>query len=66
MSTLQLQPIIDLAWESRTEITAINAPEVRDAVETTIRELNAGRLRVAERRGVGDWTVNQWSRSPCC
>ncbi len=60
MTTQQLQATIDLAWESRAEINAINAPEVRDAVETTIRELNAGRLRVAERRGVGDWAVHQW------
>jgi 2,3,4,5-tetrahydropyridine-2-carboxylate N-succinyltransferase len=55
-----LQPIIDMAWESRAEITALNAPQVRDAVERVIADLNAGRLRVAEKRGVGDWTVNQW------
>jgi 2,3,4,5-tetrahydropyridine-2-carboxylate N-succinyltransferase len=61
MSSAQgLQPIIDMAWESRAEITALNAPQVRDAVERVIADLNAGRLRVAERRGVGDWTVNQW------
>ena len=60
MSSAQLQPIIDLAWEARAEITAINAPEVREAVEQVIAELNAGRIRVAERRGVGDWHVNQW------
>jgi 2,3,4,5-tetrahydropyridine-2-carboxylate N-succinyltransferase len=33
---------------------------VRDAVEQVIAELNAGRVRVAERQGVGQWTVNQW------
>ena len=61
MSTAELlQPTIELAWESRTEISAVNAPEVRDAVEQAIAELNAGRLRVAERRGAGDWVVNQW------
>ena len=60
MSSAQLQPIIDLAWEARAEITAINAPEVREAVEHVIADLNAGRIRVAERRGVGDWHVNQW------
>ena len=60
MSTAQLQSIIDLAWESRAEINAINAPEVREAVEAVIADLNRGRLRVAERRGVGDWQVNQW------
>ena len=60
MSVASLQPIIDLAWESRTEISAVNAPEVREAVEQVISDLNAGRIRVAEKRGVGDWQVNQW------
>ncbi|MBX3637165.1 MAG: 2,3,4,5-tetrahydropyridine-2,6-dicarboxylate N-succinyltransferase [Rubrivivax sp.] len=55
-----LQQVIDLAWEARAEISAINAPEVREAVEEVIADLNGGRLRVAERRGVGDWQVNQW------
>ena len=60
MSTARHQSIIDLAWESRAEINAINAPEVREAVESVIASLNRGSLRVAERRGVGDWQVNQW------
>ncbi len=60
MSIAGLQEIIELAWEARAEISAINAPEVRETVEKVIKELNAGRLRVAERRGVGDWVVNQW------
>jgi 2,3,4,5-tetrahydropyridine-2-carboxylate N-succinyltransferase len=60
MSTAALQPIIDLAWEARAEISAVNAPEVRETVDKVVKELNAGRLRVAERRGVGDWVVNQW------
>jgi 2,3,4,5-tetrahydropyridine-2-carboxylate N-succinyltransferase len=55
-----LQALIDLAWDQRAEINAINAPEVREAVEHVIADLNAGRLRVAERQGVGQWTVNQW------
>jgi len=59
-SAERLQPLIDMAWESRAEISALNAPQVREAVEHVIAELNAGRLRVAERRGVGDWVVNQW------
>ncbi|MFN9194446.1 MAG: 2,3,4,5-tetrahydropyridine-2,6-dicarboxylate N-succinyltransferase, partial [Pseudomonadota bacterium] len=48
------------AWESRSRIDATSAPDVRDAVEQVIAGLDAGRLRVAERRGVGDWHVNQW------
>ena len=54
------QSIIDMAWESRTSINAINSPEIHQTVETVIADLNAGRLRVAERQGVGQWTVNQW------
>jgi 2,3,4,5-tetrahydropyridine-2-carboxylate N-succinyltransferase len=60
MNLTELQAVIDLAWEARAEISAVNSPEVRDAVEHVIDELNAGRVRVAERRDVGDWAVNQW------
>jgi len=55
-----LQTTIDVAWERRADINAANAPEVRDAVEQVISALNGGRLRVAQRVGVGDWVVNQW------
>jgi len=55
-----LQQIIDMAWESRASIDPTNAPEVRAAVDKVIAELDAGQLRVAERRGVGDWLVHQW------
>ncbi len=54
------ETLINLAWESRAEITALNAPDVLAAVESVIGDLNAGRIRVAEKRGVGDWHVNQW------
>ena len=56
----ELQQTIDLAWESRAQIDAMNSPEIRKDVEFVISELNAGRLRVAERQGVGRWSVNQW------
>jgi len=55
-----LQSFIDMAWESRATLSPSNSPEVRETVERVISELNAGRLRVAERQGVGQWTVNQW------
>jgi 2,3,4,5-tetrahydropyridine-2-carboxylate N-succinyltransferase len=57
-----LQTIIDTAWDRRTEADAIQTPEVRSAVEHTLAELDAGRLRVAERRGVGQWAVHQWAK----
>lgn len=59
--TEQLQSIIDNAWENRANITAAVAPkEVSEAVEHVLAELDAGRLRVATREGVGQWTVHQW------
>ena len=58
--TQQLQSIIDLAWDNRAALNAVNSPEIREAVEETISQLNNGSLRVAERQSVGQWTVNQW------
>jgi len=59
--TQQLQAIIDSAWEARATISATSASqEVRTAVEHVIAELNAGRLRVATREAVGQWTTHQW------
>ena len=59
--TPHLQDLIELAWDGRASLDPINAdPKIREAVEEVIVELNAGRLRVAERQGVGQWTVNQW------
>ena len=59
--TQQLQQIIDAAWDNRANISVASAPkEVADAVEHVIGELNKGRLRVATRQSVGQWTVHQW------
>ncbi|MEK8045845.1 2,3,4,5-tetrahydropyridine-2,6-dicarboxylate N-succinyltransferase [Ideonella margarita] len=58
--TQQLQTLIDAAWEQRTTINASTHGEVRDAVNSVIADLNAGRLRVATREAVGQWTVHQW------
>jgi 2,3,4,5-tetrahydropyridine-2-carboxylate N-succinyltransferase len=58
--TQQLQSTIELAWDNRASLNPASSPEVREAVEQVIADLNAGRVRVAERQGVGQWTVNQW------
>jgi 2,3,4,5-tetrahydropyridine-2-carboxylate N-succinyltransferase len=55
-----LQSTIDAAWEGRAELTPQSSPpELRDAVEAVIAELDAGRLRVAEKVD-GHWTTHQW------
>ncbi len=59
--TQQLQSIIDTAWDNRANVSPSSASkEVADAVEHVIAELNDGKLRVATREGVGQWTVHQW------
>ena len=60
MSTTQLQGIIDQGWEQRSAFNAQTAPgELRDAVSRVLAELNAGRLRVAEKID-GQWVTHQW------
>jgi len=57
---MTLQATIEAAWEQRAELSPGAAPaELRDAVETTIAELDAGRLRVAEKTSDG-WVTHQW------
>ena len=58
----QLEKTIDAAWEERAAITATSArPEVREAVEETISQLDSGKLRVAEKIG-GEWVTHQWAK----
>lgn len=55
------QNIIELAWENRANLSPDSAPgDVRNAVNAVLEGLNDGTIRVAERRDVGKWEVNQW------
>lgn len=55
-----LQSLIDRAWEARASFSPSSHPaEVREAVEQVIADLDAGRVRVAEKIG-GDWITHQW------
>ncbi|MBT9477777.1 2,3,4,5-tetrahydropyridine-2,6-dicarboxylate N-succinyltransferase [Polaromonas sp.] len=61
MTQDNLQATIDAAWENRANLSSAAAPkEVLDAVEHAIDQLNTGKLRVATREAVGQWTVHQW------
>lgn len=56
-----LESIIEEAFELRADISPGSASsEVREAVAEAIELLDSGKARVAERRGVGDWVVNEW------
>ena len=57
-----LQSAIEQAFEQRADITPASAnAEVREAVDEVMNQLDAGTLRVAEKRD-GDWRVNEWAK----
>ncbi len=56
----QLQQTIEQAWEDRASLSPAAAPAaIREAVAAVLGELDAGRLRVAEKIA-GDWVTHQW------
>ncbi|HYL17205.1 MAG TPA: 2,3,4,5-tetrahydropyridine-2,6-dicarboxylate N-succinyltransferase [Burkholderiales bacterium] len=56
----ELQQLIDAAFENRASISPSSAdPKLRQAVGQVIGQLDAGRLRVAEKID-GTWTTHQW------
>lgn len=52
----QLEPFILSAWDNR---ELLRSPEHQEAIHSVIRELDAGKLRVAEPAADG-WKVNEW------
>ena len=58
--TLQLQTIIDQAFEHRSSISPKTVdPKIQSAILEAIELLDSGRARVAEKID-GEWRVNQW------
>ncbi|WSG95872.1 2,3,4,5-tetrahydropyridine-2,6-dicarboxylate N-succinyltransferase [Rhizobium johnstonii] len=55
-----LEKIIEAAFDNRDNVNTSTKGEVRDAVESALDLLDAGKARVAERSSDGAWTVNQW------
>jgi len=56
----ELQQTIDSAFEQISEMTPANVPNATlTAIETALKALNEGRLRVAEKID-GQWQVNEW------
>ncbi|MDR3324033.1 MAG: 2,3,4,5-tetrahydropyridine-2,6-dicarboxylate N-succinyltransferase [Zoogloeaceae bacterium] len=54
-----LLPVIEDLWENRSALTPQSDAAKISAIETVLRELDAGRLRVAEKID-GQWTTHQW------
>ncbi|MDP3748292.1 MAG: 2,3,4,5-tetrahydropyridine-2,6-dicarboxylate N-succinyltransferase [Phenylobacterium sp.] len=57
-----LKSAIEAAWETRDEINTSTQGAVREAVEETLSQLDAGTLRVATRGDDGVWTTHQWAK----
>ena len=59
-----LESLITAAFEDRANITPATKGDVRHAVESALRLLDGGKLRVAEKiegeDGPDSWRVNQW------
>jgi 2,3,4,5-tetrahydropyridine-2-carboxylate N-succinyltransferase len=65
MDKMELEGVINVAWENRDQITSATKGEIRKAVEQTLIALDSGTLRVAEKspeKNDGQWTVNQWAK----
>src|SRR5688572_21551137 len=59
-STRSLEALVENAFERRSEITPGTAdPALLQALDQILQELNAGRLRVAEKRDDA-WVTHQW------
>jgi len=57
---LELQAVVDAAYERRAELGPSNTPhELAVALEECLELLDRGRVRVAEKRA-GEWHVHQW------
>jgi len=55
------QSIIEQAWENRANLSIQDvSDDIRKAVNAVLEGLNTGHIRVAEKKGVGQWEVNQW------
>ena len=50
---------VDDAWENRDSLNPNTKGAVREAVETALNDLDAGRRRVAEKHN-GEWIIHQW------
>ncbi|MEO8484671.1 MAG: 2,3,4,5-tetrahydropyridine-2,6-dicarboxylate N-succinyltransferase [Acidobacteriota bacterium] len=60
MPTQTLESLIDAAFERRTEVSPAQVPaDLSEALDRIIADLNAGRLRVAEKID-GRWVTHQW------
>ena len=57
----KLEQTINEAFENKESISLDTSGEIREAVDTTLNLLDAGKLRVCEKIN-NEWIVNQWTK----
>ncbi|MYD42504.1 MAG: 2,3,4,5-tetrahydropyridine-2,6-dicarboxylate N-succinyltransferase [Gammaproteobacteria bacterium] len=58
---MSLERAITEAWEQREELSVHTTGPIREAVQAALAALDAGEIRVAEKRG-REWVVNEWAK----
>jgi len=59
MELNNIEKIINNSWEQRNKITTDSDLEILDAIKQTIKLVDSGKIRVAEKKGF-EWVVHQW------
>ena len=59
MELSNIEKIINNSWEQRDKITTDSDLEILDAIKQTIKLVDSGKIRVAEKKG-SEWVVHQW------
>ena len=62
MSKVNLEKIINIAWNDKENISSHTDKEIKDAILQTLDLLGNGLLRVAEPSENNSWIVNQWAK----
>lgn len=62
MDRKALEAAVEAAWEGREGLSPATQGPARAAIEAVMAELDAGRLRVAEKGPDGAWQVNVWAK----
>ena len=59
MNTNSFENIINESWNNKNQVNSKSSKKLLNAISKTIELLDAGKIRVAEKKG-SEWTVNQW------
>ena len=62
MNKVNLEKIINIAWNDKENISSHTDKEIKDAILQTLDLLGNGLLRVAEPSENNSWIVNQWAK----